>query len=168
MYSGCDYLLSKVFFVYFLALPSLLHPSILFNCFYTCIIIHQWHHLVFIWHKQPPRHSLNYQLGQLYYSQLHHLWPTARKGTIWDFMFVMCVACTSMHRAYCKCICSLLMLVLICYYINFVESKLDTVVTKIDCFILAWMAGPFSYSRSHKFCSRSQKLSNYNMDYVVQ
>ena len=39
MYSGCDYLLSlKILFVYFLALPSLLHPSILFNCFYTCII----------------------------------------------------------------------------------------------------------------------------------
>ena len=38
MYSGCDYLLSlKILFVYFLALPSLLiHPSILFNCFYTC------------------------------------------------------------------------------------------------------------------------------------
>ena len=34
MYSGCDYLLSlKILFVYFLALPSLLHPSILFNCF---------------------------------------------------------------------------------------------------------------------------------------
>ena len=41
MYSGYDYLLSlKILFVYyFLALPSLLHPSILFNCFYTCIII---------------------------------------------------------------------------------------------------------------------------------
>ena len=38
MYSGCDYLLSlKILFVYFLALPSLLHPSILFNCFYTCM-----------------------------------------------------------------------------------------------------------------------------------
>ena len=37
MYSGCDYLLSlKILFVCFLALPSLLHPSILFNCFYTC------------------------------------------------------------------------------------------------------------------------------------
>ena len=32
MYSRCDYLL----FVYFLILPSLLHSSILFNCFYTC------------------------------------------------------------------------------------------------------------------------------------
>ena len=31
MYNGCDYLLP-----YFLALPSLLHPSILFDCFYTC------------------------------------------------------------------------------------------------------------------------------------
>ena len=38
MYSGCDYLLSlKILFVCFLVLPSLLHPSILFNCFYTCI-----------------------------------------------------------------------------------------------------------------------------------
>ena len=37
MYSGCDYLLSlKILFVCFLALPSLLHPSILFNYFYTC------------------------------------------------------------------------------------------------------------------------------------
>ena len=36
-HSGCDYLLSlQILFVYFLALPSLLHPSILFNCFYTC------------------------------------------------------------------------------------------------------------------------------------
>ena len=34
MYSRCNYLL----FVYFLILPSLLHSSILFNCFYTCII----------------------------------------------------------------------------------------------------------------------------------
>ena len=34
MYSGCDHLLSlKILFVCFLALPSLLHPSILFNCF---------------------------------------------------------------------------------------------------------------------------------------
>ena len=34
MYSGCDYLLSlKISFVYFLALSSLLPPSILFNCF---------------------------------------------------------------------------------------------------------------------------------------
>ena len=32
MYSRYDYLL----FVYFLILPSLLHSSILFNCFYTC------------------------------------------------------------------------------------------------------------------------------------
>ena len=37
MYSDCDYLLSlTILFVCFLALPSLLHPSILFNCFYTC------------------------------------------------------------------------------------------------------------------------------------
>ena len=37
MYSGCDYVLFlKILFVCFLALPSLLHPSILFNCFYTC------------------------------------------------------------------------------------------------------------------------------------
>ena len=37
MYSGCDYLLSlQILFVYFLALPPLLHPSILFNYFYTC------------------------------------------------------------------------------------------------------------------------------------
>ena len=35
MYSGCDYLLSlKILFMCFL--PSLLHPSILFSCFYTC------------------------------------------------------------------------------------------------------------------------------------
>ena len=35
MYSRCDYPL-QILFVYFLILPSLLHPSILFNCFYTC------------------------------------------------------------------------------------------------------------------------------------
>ena len=35
MYSGCDnYVFLRILFVYFLALPSLLHPSILFNCFY--------------------------------------------------------------------------------------------------------------------------------------
>ena len=32
MYSGCDTLSLQILFVYFLALPSLLHPSILFNC----------------------------------------------------------------------------------------------------------------------------------------
>ena len=37
MYSGCDMLSGPINLVlYFLALPSLLHPSILFNCFYTC------------------------------------------------------------------------------------------------------------------------------------
>ena len=36
MYSRCDYLL----FVYFLILPSLLHSSILFNCFYNCFLLH--------------------------------------------------------------------------------------------------------------------------------
>ena len=35
MYSRFDYLL----FVYFLILPSLLHSSILFNCFYACSLI---------------------------------------------------------------------------------------------------------------------------------
>ena len=35
MYSRCNYPL-QILFVYFLILPSLLHPSILFNCFYTC------------------------------------------------------------------------------------------------------------------------------------
>ena len=50
MYSGCDYLLSlKILFVYFLALPSLLHPSILFNCFYTCFcsffILHECYYI---------------------------------------------------------------------------------------------------------------------------
>ena len=33
MYNGCDTLSLQILFVYFLALPSLLHPSILFNCF---------------------------------------------------------------------------------------------------------------------------------------
>ena len=43
MYSGCHYLLSlKILFVCFLALPSLLHPSILFNCFYTCYKKLEW------------------------------------------------------------------------------------------------------------------------------
>ena len=39
MYSGCDDKLSlQILFVYCLTLPSLLHPSILFNCFlYLCI-----------------------------------------------------------------------------------------------------------------------------------
>ena len=33
MYSGCDTLSLRILFVYFLVLPSLLYPSILFNCF---------------------------------------------------------------------------------------------------------------------------------------
>ena len=40
MYIRCDYPL-QILFVYFLILPSLLHPSILFNCFYTCLILCQ-------------------------------------------------------------------------------------------------------------------------------
>ena len=44
MYSRCDYLL----FVYFLILPSLLHSSILFNCFYTCMIYTCGVHIVAI------------------------------------------------------------------------------------------------------------------------
>ena len=42
MYNGCDYLFKlslKILFVYFLALSSLLHPSILFNYFYTFSIL---------------------------------------------------------------------------------------------------------------------------------
>ena len=31
MYSGCDTLSLQILFVYFLVLPSLLHPSIFFN-----------------------------------------------------------------------------------------------------------------------------------------
>ena len=38
MYSRCNYPL-QILFVYFLTLPSLLHPSILFSCFYTCILL---------------------------------------------------------------------------------------------------------------------------------
>ena len=37
MYSGRDTLSLQTLFVYFLALPSLLHPSVLFNCFYLYI-----------------------------------------------------------------------------------------------------------------------------------
>ena len=33
MYSGCDTLSLQTLFVYFLVLPSLLHPSIFFNYF---------------------------------------------------------------------------------------------------------------------------------------
>ena len=49
MYYGCDYLLSlKIEFVYFLALPSLLHPSILFNCFYTsfCSLLYECNYII--------------------------------------------------------------------------------------------------------------------------
>ena len=46
MYSGCDYLLSlKILFVYFLALPSLLHPSILLNCFYISFLLHECNYI---------------------------------------------------------------------------------------------------------------------------
>ena len=45
MYSRCNYLL----FVYFLILPSLLHSSILFNCFYTCFCS-------FLMHFNSERH----------------------------------------------------------------------------------------------------------------
>ena len=44
MYSRCNYLL----FVYFLILPSLLHSSILFNCFYTCFCSFLLHLVKFI------------------------------------------------------------------------------------------------------------------------
>ena len=40
MYSRCNYPL-QILFVYFLILPSLLQPSILFNCFYTCTIYNE-------------------------------------------------------------------------------------------------------------------------------
>ena len=53
MYSGCDYLLSlKILFVYFLALPSLLHHSILFNCFYTCFssfLLHECNYIILLY-----------------------------------------------------------------------------------------------------------------------
>ena len=39
MYSECDTLSLQTLFVHFFALPSLLHPSILFNCFYTCTVL---------------------------------------------------------------------------------------------------------------------------------
>ena len=42
MYSGCDTLSLRILLVYFLALPSLLHPSILFNCF-LCLLLLQCH-----------------------------------------------------------------------------------------------------------------------------
>ena len=54
MYSGCDTLSLHILFVYFLALPSLLHLSILFNCFlylYNIILysdvalIHEFSHI---------------------------------------------------------------------------------------------------------------------------
>ena len=39
MYNGCDYPYKS----HFLALPSLLHPSILFTCFYTCFFFYFMH-----------------------------------------------------------------------------------------------------------------------------
>ena len=52
MYSGYDCLLSlKILFVCFLALPSLLHPSILFNCFYTCFCSFLLHECNYIYIK---------------------------------------------------------------------------------------------------------------------
>ena len=39
MYSGCDTLFLQLLLVYILALPSLLHPSILFSCFLYLYII---------------------------------------------------------------------------------------------------------------------------------
>ena len=36
MYSECDYPYKSCMSMYFLTLPSLLHPLILFNCVYTC------------------------------------------------------------------------------------------------------------------------------------
>ena len=42
MYSGCDYFLSlKILFVYFLALPSLLHPSIIFILVSILFLLHE-------------------------------------------------------------------------------------------------------------------------------
>ena len=42
VYSGCDTLSLRILFVYFLALPSLLHPSILFNCFFILVLYRAW------------------------------------------------------------------------------------------------------------------------------
>ena len=39
MYSGCDTLSLQTLFMYFLALPSLLHPSILFNFFILITVL---------------------------------------------------------------------------------------------------------------------------------
>ena len=44
--SGCDYLLSLKI------LPSLLHPSILFNCFYTCLWTNNCNSLMYCYCKQ--------------------------------------------------------------------------------------------------------------------
>ena len=40
MYSGCDTLSLQILFVHYLVLPSLLHPSILFNCKLILVILY--------------------------------------------------------------------------------------------------------------------------------
>ena len=56
MYSGCDYLVSlKILFVYFLTLSSLLPPSILFNCFYTCFCSFLLHECNYRWEVPSSR-----------------------------------------------------------------------------------------------------------------
>ena len=48
MYSGCDKLSRlQILFVYFLTLPFLLHPLILFNCFLYLIVTVLFYHVLF-------------------------------------------------------------------------------------------------------------------------
>ena len=53
MYSGCDTLSLRILFVYFLALPSLLHPSILFNCFLYLLLYILLKNLTWCWLYTP-------------------------------------------------------------------------------------------------------------------
>ena len=62
VYSGYDTLPLQILFVYFLALPSLLHPSILFNCFDIVIIYYVKHknadYTNFIYHNNYNTHYI--------------------------------------------------------------------------------------------------------------
>ena len=81
MYSGCDMLSLRILFVYFLALPSLLHPSILFNCFLYLLYISstQFNQFFFILFAQKleranPCNNLFNWSGLMDYSLIPNLW----------------------------------------------------------------------------------------------
>ena len=81
--SGCDTLSLQILFMYFLALPSLLYPSILFNCFLylyiqVCLMLQSWDnvanmHKLFTVSSHTQRQSISLAVSTVCMQQ-HELW----------------------------------------------------------------------------------------------